>query len=515
MKATAKPAILLVLDGWGYSESDDFNAIRAAKTPVWDRLWQECPHTLIGTSGSDVGLPEGQMGNSEVGHLNLGAGRIVFQEFTRVSRAVESGEFAGNTALIQAIDQAKAAHGALHIFGLLSPGGVHSHEEHIHAMIRMAVGRGCERVFVHAFLDGRDTPPRSAAPSLEALQGVMDDAGGGRIASLIGRYYAMDRDNRWERVQVAYDMLTLGRAEYTAPDAQSGLQAAYDRDETDEFVRATLIGEPAPIGDGDAVVFMNYRADRARELTRAFIEAEFDGFRRASTPRLAAYVSLTEYSKDFPIPVAFPPERLSNGFGAYLAKNGLRQLRLAETEKYAHVTFFFNGGREEVFEGEERILVPSPKVATYDLQPEMSAPEVTDNLVAAIKSGSYDAIICNFANPDMVGHTGNYQAAVKAIETIDQCLGRIIEALEGTEGELLITADHGNAEQMMDRVTGQPHTAHTNNPVPLIYVGRQMSLREHGALCDIAPTLLHMMGLEQPEEMTGRSLMGLSEAMAS
>jgi 2,3-bisphosphoglycerate-independent phosphoglycerate mutase len=515
MKGNAKPAVLLVLDGWGYSESDDFNAIRAARTPVWDRLWQEHPHTLIGTSGSDVGLPSGQMGNSEVGHLNLGAGRVVFQEFTRVSRAVESEEFFANTALNAAVEQALAANGALHIFGLLSPGGVHSHEEHIHAMVRMALEKGCERVYVHAFLDGRDTPPRSAAASLEALQKVMEQAGGGRIASLIGRYYAMDRDNRWERVQIAYDMLTQGKAEFAADDALAGLQAAYDRDETDEFVKATRIGEAAPIEDGDAIVFMNYRADRARELTRTFTEEGFDGFRREKFPRLSAYVTLTEYSKDFDVQVAFPPEQLANGFGEYLAAQGLRQLRLAETEKYAHVTFFFNGGREETFAGEERILVPSPKVATYDLQPEMSATEVTDNLVTAIESGDYDAIICNFANPDMVGHTGIYEAAVKAIETIDQCLGRIMDALQRSGGELLITADHGNAEQMVDRTSGQPHTAHTNNPVPLVYVGRRALLQEHGALCDIAPTLLQIMGLEQPPEMSGHSLVSFPEAMAS
>jgi 2,3-bisphosphoglycerate-independent phosphoglycerate mutase len=515
MKHHAKPAVLLVLDGWGYSESDDFNAIRAARTPVWDRLWQEYPHTLIGTSGSDVGLPAGQMGNSEVGHLNLGAGRVVFQELTRVSRAVESGEFLANTALNHALEKAQASDGALHIFGLLSPGGVHSHEEHIHALVRMAVEKGCEKVFVHAFLDGRDTPPRSAAPSLEALQQVMEQAGGGRIATLIGRYYAMDRDNRWERVQVAYDMLTQGKAEFVAEDALAGLQAAYDREETDEFVQATRIGEAAPIVDGDAIVFMNYRADRAREITRAFTEQGFDGFRRDRFPRLATYVTLTEYSEDFDLPVAFPPERPTNSFGEFIADKGLRQLRLAETEKYAHVTFFFNGGREETFAGEERILVPSPKVATYDLQPEMSAQEVTDKLVAAIEGGAYDAIICNFANPDMVGHTGKYEAAVKAIETIDQCLGRIMEALQHSGGELLITADHGNAEQMLDRATGQPHTAHTNNPVPLVYVGRQASLLEHGALCDIAPTLLRIMGLEQPSEMSGRALVSFPEAMAS
>ncbi len=506
-----KPVVLLILDGWGYSESDDFNAIRNASTPVWDRLWQECPHTLIHTSGQKVGLPGDQMGNSEVGHLNIGAGRIVFQEFTRVANAVESGEFFENPALTHALDGAVAAGGAVHIFGLLSPGGVHSHEEQIHAMVRMAAQRGCERIYMHAFLDGRDVPPKSAAPSLEAMDAVMAESGKGRIASITGRYYAMDRDNRWERVQSAYDMLTLGEAEFQAADARSALQMAYARGESDEFVKATVIGEPAPIQDGDAVVFMNFRADRARELTRCFIEPDFDGFQRKATPKLSAYVSLTQYSADFDIPAAFPPVALHNSFGEYIADLGLRQLRLAETEKYAHVTFFFNGGREQVFEGEDRILVSSPKVATYDLQPEMSASEVTDRLVEAIESGNYDAIICNFANPDMVGHTGVYEAALKAIETIDHSLGRIMEALRRVDGEILITADHGNAEQMADRKTGQPHTAHTHNPVPLLYAGRPATLEEDGALCDLAPTLLRMLGLEQPGEMEGRPLIHFSE----
>jgi 2,3-bisphosphoglycerate-independent phosphoglycerate mutase len=510
MKPDVRPVVLLVLDGWGYSDSPDFNAIAAAQTPVWDRLWQTCPHTLIGTSGADVGLPDGQMGNSEVGHLNLGAGRVVYQESSRVSRAVEQGEFFQNPVLCSAVEKAIAAGGAVHILGLLSPGGVHSYEAHIQAMVRMAVQRGCSKVYVHAFLDGRDMPPKSAAPSLAAMQRVMAEIGSGRIATLVGRYYAMDRDNRWERVSAAYNLLTAGKAEFSADDPLQGLQQAYDRGETDEFVKATRIGEPALVADGDAVIFMNFRSDRARELTCAFIEPEFGGFPRERRPRLSAFVTLTEYSKEFHVPAAFPPIALTNGLGEYVSGLGLRQLRIAETEKYAHVTFFFSGGREEPFPGEDRILVPSPKVATYDLQPEMSAPEVTDRLVQAIESGVYDMVICNFANPDMVGHTGIFEAAVQAIETIDGCLGRVVAALERVGGEALITADHGNAEQMLDRVAGQPHTAHTNNLVPLIYVGRPAALEGRGALCDIAPSLLRLLGLPQPAEMTGRPLVRLS-----
>lgn len=510
MKPDVRPVVLLVLDGWGYSENPEFNAIAAARTPVWDRLWQTCPHTLIGTSGAEVGLPEGQMGNSEVGHLNLGAGRVVYQDSSRVSRAVEQGEFFQNPALCTAVDAAVTAGGAVHILGLLSPGGVHSYEQHIHAMVRLAISRGCGKVYVHAFLDGRDMPPKSAAPSLEALQQVMSELGNGRIASMVGRYYAMDRDNRWDRVAAAYNLLTTGQAEFAADDPLQGLQQAYDRGESDEFVKTTRIGESAVVADGDAVIFMNFRSDRARELTRAFIEPDFDGFPRERCPRLSAFVTLTEYSKEFQVPAAFPPVALTNGFGEYVASLGLRQLRIAETEKYAHVTFFFSGGREEPFPGEDRILIPSPKVATYDLQPEMSAPEVTDRLTQAIESGSYDVVICNFANPDMVGHTGIMEAAVRAIETIDGCLGRIAAALERVGGELLITADHGNAEQMLDLAAGQPHTAHTNNLVPLVYLGRPAELEEHGALCDIAPTLLRLLGLPQPSEMSGRPLVRFS-----
>ncbi len=509
MKTKARPAVLVILDGWGYREDGDYNAIQEARTPVWDRLWREYPHTLIRTSGAEVGLPAGQMGNSEVGHLNLGAGRVVYQDFTRIARSVRTGSFFSNRTLTDMVDKAVAGGGAVHILGLLSPGGVHSHEEHIHAMARLAAQRGCSRIFVHAFLDGRDMPPRSAGPSLLAMQRVLDEIGSGAIASIQGRFYAMDRDRRWDRVQAAYELLTEGRAAFEAPDAMTALESAYSRDEGDEFVKPTRLPGFAPIADGDAVIFMNYRSDRAREITRAFIEPEFKEFERKVVPKLSEFVSLTEYNKEFGIPVAFPTERLNNGLGEYLSKLGLHQLRLAETEKYAHVTFFFNGGRELPFEGEDRILVPSPKVATYDAKPEMSAPEVTDHLVTAIEGGVYDTIVCNYANADMVGHTGDFGAAVQAIEAVDQSLGRILAALHRAQGEMIITADHGNAEQMIDRENAQPHTAHTSNLVPLVYVGRPAKLKDDGALCDVAPTLLALMGVEQPMEMSGHSLVEL------
>lgn len=505
------PLVLLILDGWGYSENPDGNAILEARKPVWDRLWKECPHSLIRTSGSAVGLPGNQMGNSEVGHLNLGAGRVVYQEFTRVSRSIRTGSFFTNKTLTRAVDKAIENGSATHIFGLLSPGGVHSHEDHIHAMVRLAVERGCDKVYLHAFLDGRDTPPMSAMESLQQAQELFRELGKGRIASLIGRYYAMDRDHRWPRIQAAYELMAEGRADFHAASASIALEAAYARGETDEFVQATCIvpaGEaPVTIDDDDVVVFMNYRSDRARQITRPFIEPDFDGFQRKRMPRLATFVSLTEYNKKFDIPAAYPPDRLKQVFGEYIANLGLHQLRLAETEKYAHITFFFNGGREEPFEGEERLLIASPQVTTYDEQPEMSAHEVTDRLVEAIDSGRFETIICNFANPDMVGHTGNQEAACEAIEAIDRCLNRVLTALHRSNGEMLITADHGNAEQMVDRETGQAHTAHTSNPVPLIYVGnRSLDLAENGALCDIAPTMLDLMGLPLPSEMNGKSL---------
>lgn len=509
-----RPLCLIVLDGWGYSEQTDHNAIHAARTPVWDRLWNECPHTLIRASGAEVGLPAGQMGNSEVGHLNLGAGRVVYQEFTRVSRAVKTGSFFSNQTLTDAVDHAVGHDKAIHIMGLLSPGGVHSHQDHILAMTELAVTRGARQVYLHAFLDGRDTPPKSAGESIELMQRKFDELGGGRFASIVGRYYAMDRDHRWPRIQAAYDVITGCKADFEASTAIEALEMAYERGETDEFVKPTEIVPPgegrACVHDGDVVIFMNYRSDRARQITRPFIEPDFDCFERAFKPKLGMFVSLTEYSGDFDIPVAFPPERMQNVFGEYVSSLGLHQLRLAETEKYAHVTFFFNGGREEPFEFEDRILVPSPNVSTYDLRPEMSASEVTDKLVEAIEGGQYDVIICNYANPDMVGHTGNFEATVEAIEFLDGCLGRIENAAREVGGELLITADHGNAEQMRGEDTGQPHTAHTSGPVPFIYLGRPAEMAPTGALSDVAPTMLYLLGLEKPSVMSGHSLVELN-----
>lgn len=509
MSNKVRPAILLILDGWGMSDSTENNAIHAANTPNWDRLWETYPHTGIRTSGPAVGLPGGQMGNSEVGHLNLGSGRVVYQEFTRVSRSIRTGSFFSNLTLTEAVDAAAKKGTAVHVLGLLSPGGVHSHEEHIHAMVKLAHERGVEQIYVHAFLDGRDMPPKSAEPSLVKMQQVFEEVGNGRLATMVGRYFAMDRDNRWDRICTAYDLLTQGIAAHEFDDPVEALQAAYERAETDEFVAPTRIGEAVSVNDGDVIINMNYRSDRVRQITRPFIEKDFVLFDRKATPAIDRYVSLTEYNKDFDIPVAYPPERLVNTFGEYIAKLGMHQLRIAETEKYAHVTFFFNGGVEEPNEGEERILVPSPTVSTYDLQPEMSAHEVTDKLVEAIQGGTFDTIICNYANGDMVGHTGKLEAATKAVEVLDECIGRVCDAAIAAGGEVLITADHGNVEQMLDTEIDQPHTAHTTNLVPLIYVGKQAdTLKENGALCDIAPTLLQIMGLAQPNEMTGHSLLG-------
>ncbi len=519
MNAIPRPVVLIILDGWGLREEKENNAIAAARTPVWDRLWNESPHTALETSGSAVGLPSGQMGNSEVGHLNLGSGRVVYQEFTRVSRSIRTGSFFSNATLTGAVDIAVDNDSAVHILGLLSPGGVHSHEEHIHAMAKLAADRGASKIFVHAFLDGRDMPPKSAMASLQAMDDLFDELGVGRIASIIGRYFAMDRDHRWERIQKAYDLITQGKADHVAATAMEGLEMAYERGETDEFVDATAIiptgAEKVCVRDGDVIINMNYRSDRARQITRPFIEKDFDAFPRAVVPDLGTFVSLTEYNKEWDIPVAFPAERLENVFGEYISKLGLHQLRLAETEKYAHVTFFFNGGQEQPFEGEERILVPSPDVATYDLKPEMSAPEVTDHLVQAIEGGKYDAIVVNYANGDMVGHTGRFDAAVQAVETLDECLGRVTRAIHKVGGAMLITADHGNCEKMLDEETGQPYTAHTTTPVPLVYVGeRPARLIDGGALCDVAPTLLKIMGLPQPVEMTGHALIDFADENA-
>lgn len=506
------PVLLVILDGFGYRVGGADNAIARARKPNWDRYWSTFPHTTINASELHVGLPPEQMGNSEVGHLNIGAGRVVFQEFTKIELAIRNGELAGNEVLSRAVDSARTS--TLHVLGLLSPGGVHSHEEQIFALIDMAAASGAKDIAVHAFLDGRDTPPKSAAESLRKLQACCDRHPNARIGSICGRYFAMDRDKRWDRTAIAYRLLTEGKGEFDAASALAGLEAAYARGETDEFVKPTALPGGACLRDGDAVIFMNFRADRARQLTRALTDPAFDGFERKARPRLSFYCTLTSYGEEFDVPVAFAPQTVRNGFGEYVSSLGLHQLRIAETEKYAHVTYFFNGGVETPYPGEERILVASPKVATYDLAPEMSAAEVTDKLVDAIRSRRFEAIICNYANPDMVGHTGNLEAATKAIETVDECLGRCVEAMREIGGEVLVTADHGNAEMMMDPQTRQAHTAHTTNVVPLLYIGRKAQVAETGALSDIAPTLLTMMGLDQPADMTGKSLVTLGAGQA-
>ncbi|MCR4459394.1 2,3-bisphosphoglycerate-independent phosphoglycerate mutase [Pseudescherichia sp. L3] len=511
MSVTKKPMVLVILDGYGYREDQQDNAIFNAKTPVMDALWAKRPHTLVDASGLEVGLPDRQMGNSEVGHVNLGAGRIVYQDLTRLDVEIKERTFFSNPVLAGAVDNAVAQGKAVHIMGLLSAGGVHSHEDHILAMVELAAARGAEKIYLHAFLDGRDTPPRSAESSLKRFEEKFAELGKGRVATIIGRYYAMDRDNRWDRVEQAYDLMTQAKGEYQADTAVAGLQAAYARDENDEFVKATVIraaGQAdSAMQDGDALIFMNFRADRAREITRAFVSADFDGFARKKTIKLGEFVMLTQYAADITASCAYPPASLANTFGEWMAKNDKTQLRISETEKYAHVTFFFNGGVEEPFSGEDRILINSPKVATYDLQPEMSSAELTEKLVAAIKSGKYDTIICNYPNGDMVGHTGVFEAAVAAVETLDKCIAEVADAVESAGGQLLITADHGNAEQMRDPATGQAHTAHTNLPVPLIYVGgKSVKAVSGGKLSDIAPTMLSLMGMEIPQEMTGRPL---------
>ncbi|POU01522.1 2,3-bisphosphoglycerate-independent phosphoglycerate mutase [Escherichia sp. ESNIH1] len=511
MSVTKKPMVLVILDGYGYREDQQDNAIFNAKTPVMDALWAKRPHTLVDASGLEVGLPDRQMGNSEVGHVNLGAGRIVYQDLTRLDVEIKARTFFSNPALAGAVDNAVAQGKAVHIMGLLSAGGVHSHEDHILAMVELAAARGAEKIYLHAFLDGRDTPPRSAESSLKRVEEKFAELGKGRVATLIGRYYAMDRDNRWDRVEQAYDLMTQAKGEYQADTAVAGLQAAYARDENDEFVKATVIraeGQAdSAMQDGDALIFMNFRADRAREITRAFVNADFDGFARKKAVKLGEFVMLTQYAADINASCAYPPASLANTFGEWMAKNDKTQLRISETEKYAHVTFFFNGGVEEPFSGEDRILINSPKVATYDLQPEMSSAELTEKLVDAIKGGKYDTIICNYPNGDMVGHTGVFEAAVAAVETLDKCIAQVADAVESAGGQLLITADHGNAEQMRDPATGQAHTAHTNLPVPLIYVGgKSVKAVSGGKLSDIAPTMLSLMGMEIPQEMTGKPL---------
>ncbi|QJQ95562.1 MULTISPECIES: 2,3-bisphosphoglycerate-independent phosphoglycerate mutase [Halomonadaceae] len=518
--AAPRPVALIILDGYGHNADPTANAVAAAITPVMDRLKRDYPHSLLNTDGRHVGLPDGQMGNSEVGHMNLGAGRIVYQDFTRITKAIEDGELASNPILTTPIDAAVASGHAVHLLGLLSPGGVHSHEDHILAMAELAASRGAKRIYLHAFLDGRDTAPKSALASLERANAKLAELVGhenGFVASIIGRYFAMDRDNRWNRVEKAYRLVTQGEGEHVVESAEAGLAAAYERGENDEFVAATSVrpaGRAVEIEDGDAALFLNFRADRARELTRAFTDDDFSGFTRQARPRLAGdgLVMLTQYAADIAAPAAFPPNELHNTLGEVVEQYGKTQLRIAETEKYAHVTFFFSGGRENEYVGETRALIPSPQdVKTYDEKPEMSAFELTDTLVEAIDSGKFDLIVCNYANGDMVGHTGNFDAAVQAIEAVDTCLGRVVEAIERVGGECLVTADHGNAEQMVHPETGNPQTAHTTFQVPLVYVGkRRITLHDDGRLCDIAPTLLAMMGEAVPEEMTGQVLIDFS-----
>jgi 2,3-bisphosphoglycerate-independent phosphoglycerate mutase len=508
-----RPVVLCILDGWGHRESCENNAICQARTPRLDRLFETCPHALIDASEHFVGLPGGQMGNSEVGHMNLGAGRAVLQDLPRIDQAVADGSLAGNPALRDFVAALKASGGTAHLMGLLSPGGVHSHQDHMAALANILIAAGLP-VAVHGFLDGRDTPPRSAKDHIAAFE----KATAAPIASLCGRYYAMDRDKRWERVQLAYETLVSGASAggAQAPDARAAVEQGYQAGQSDEFLAPTAVAGYGGMAGGDGLIMANFRADRARQILTALLDPAFDGFTRSKTVRFAAALGMVSYSEalDSLLGALLPPVMLNETLGEIAAKNGLKQLRIAETEKYAHVTFFFNGGREAVFPGEERILVPSPKVATYDLKPEMSAPEVTDRLVEAIGSGRFDVIVVNYANGDMVGHTGNLAAAVEAAETVDRCLGRVSEAVEQAGGSLMITADHGNAEQMRDAATGQAHTAHTMNPVPLLLVGAPNGIKglDNGRLADIAPSLLALMGLNQPAEMSGRSLLQRSEA---
>ena len=511
MSTAKKPLALIIMDGWGYSDKKDGNAVAAANTPNLDALCAKYANTLISGSGMDVGLPDGQMGNSEVGHVNIGAGRVVYQELTRVTKEIRDGDFFKNEALCKAVDTAVSAGKAVHVMGLMSPGGVHSHEDHIMGMLELSAQYVAEKPYFHAFKNDDNVAPLSAKKKKKKFDALFKKLGKGRIASMVGRYYAMDRDNRWERVQEAYDLLCEGKSEFANyADATAALAAAYARGENDEFVKASVIGsEAAVLEDGDSLIFMNFRADRAREITRTFTDADFSGFVRNKQPKLADFVMLTEYAADIKTSCAYPPTALTNTLGEWLAKHDKTQLRISETEKYAHVTFFFNGGEEKCFPGEDRELIASPKVATYDLQPEMSSGELTDKLVAAIKSGKYDVIVCNYPNGDMVGHTGDFAAAVKACEAVDDSIGKVVAALQEVGGECLITADHGNAEQMTNEETGQAHTAHTNLPVPLIYVGREATALEGGKLSDLAPTMLTLMGMEVPAEMTGKPLMVL------
>ncbi|MBE7011027.1 MAG: 2,3-bisphosphoglycerate-independent phosphoglycerate mutase [Ruminococcaceae bacterium] len=503
-----QPLLLCILDGYGVNSVTDGNAIAAAKTPCMDALLAKSAYTTLDASGMAVGLPDGQMGNSEVGHTNIGAGRIVYQELTRITKSISDGDFFTNEALLGAIKNCKEKNSSLHIMGLLSDGGVHSHNSHIYAIVKLAKQEGLSKVYLHCFLDGRDVPPSSGKDFVAALQDELTAIGCGKIATVMGRYYAMDRDNRWDRVEKAYMAMTSGIGE-RLPNAVAAVQASYDKEVTDEFVIPVVVTEnDAPVGmiaEGDSVVFANFRPDRAREITRTLVDPEFDGFAREY--QKLHYVCMTQYDKTMPnVDVAFRPQTLENTLGEYLAKNNLTQLRIAETEKYAHVTFFFNGGVEAVSEGEDRALIASPKVATYDLKPEMSAYEVTEEALARIRSDKYDVIILNFANCDMVGHTGVFDAAVSAVEAVDTCMGKVVDEVLAKGGIALVTADHGNADQMVDPENGEAFTAHTTLPVPFVVAGKEVTLREGGCLADIAPTMLQILGLPQPSEMTGKSL---------
>ena len=502
------PLALIILDGFGYRKETEGNAISMAKKPVLDEVFRKHPHTLIGASGMDVGLPDGQMGNSEVGHTNIGAGRIVYQELTRITKSIQDGSFFQNEAFLAAVDQCRWFNSTLHIFGLMSDGGVHSHLDHICALLELAKREGLKKVCVHCFMDGRDTPPTSGKGYVQKIQDKIDELGVGCIATVSGRYYAMDRDKRWDRLERAYSAIVYGQGELY-PSATAGIQASYDKGVTDEFIEPFIVTENAFIRRDDAVIFANFRPDRAREITRALVDPDFDGFAREEGNLPIKYVCMTQYDATMPnVEVAFKPQSLKNTFGEYIADKGLTQLRIAETEKYAHVTFFFNGGVEKEYKNEDRALIKSPSVATYDLKPEMSAYEVTDEVVKRIEADKYDVIILNFANCDMVGHTGVIPAAVKAVEAVDTCVGRVLDALLAHGGCALVTADHGNADQMLEADGKSPFTAHTTNPVPLALVGRDdvKALAEGGVLADLAPTMLDLLGLEQPEEMTGHSL---------
>lgn len=501
-----KPFVLLILDGWGYRQETDYNAIAQAKTPHWDEMWEQCPHSLLSGSGEDVGLPTKQMGNSEVGHTCLGAGRVIYQDLVKINKAIDDGTFYQNKTLQKSLKAAAKKGAKVHLMGLLSEGGVHSHLNHFIATLNLAKALEVKDLYLHAFLDGRDCPPKSAQSSLQVVDRWFKSYGFGKIASLTGRYFAMDRDKRYERTKLAYDMLTKGQAPLSAPDPMAGLLQSYQREVTDEFVEPTIIGTPVKVEDGDLVIFINFRADRARQLSHALTSKSFNGFEREHQPKLANFVTMTHYDDQLKADVVFKPEKIQKTLGEVIQDNHLTQLRIAETEKYAHVTFFFNGGREDAFKGEERMLIPSPKVATYDLKPEMSAVELTDKLVAMIENQSFDLIVCNYANADMVGHTGNMGAAIAAVETLDKCLGRIKKAIESVHGQALITADHGNVEQMLNVFTGQPHTAHTTELVPLVYLGDKQIILKEGGLADVAPTILYLMDLSCPKQMTGKCL---------